>query len=202
MKYKKAARQLNIRQRFAALTTNEKHRAKFFKRLSLALMVRSRQTPENEEESIEWHRRSKLCLCRYFQIVLEPSDFSIERPLRLAITINIFSESVCWSYYECRKDDLYRLLEGLRFENVCRLENGSKMSGEEILLRGLFELVSGQDQFGIAESVFGREQSQQSRAFKYFIDHIYTNFLHLVTNSLEWWFDNGRRQREIVSFIE
>ena len=160
MKYKKVARQLNIRKRFAALTTNEKQRAKFFKRLSLAMMVRSMQTPANGEESIEWHRRAKLCLCRYFLLVLEPSDLSIERPLRLAISINIFSESVCWNYFECRQEDLYRMLEGLRFDNVCRLENGSKMSGEEILLRGLYELVSGEDQFGIAESVFGREQSQ------------------------------------------
>ena len=47
------------------------------------------------------------------------------------------------------------------------LENGSVMSGEEILLRGLYELVSGDDQHVITEKMFGRDQSQQSRAFKF-----------------------------------
>jgi hypothetical protein len=65
------------------------------------------------------------------------------------------------------------------------------MSGEEILLRGLYELVGGDDQFTICESVFGREQSQQSRAFSYFINHVYFNFLFLLTDNLQWWFDNG-----------
>lgn len=71
------------------------------------------------------------------------------------------------------------------------LENGSVMSGEEILLRGLYELVSGDDQHVITEKMFGRDQSQQSRAFKFFIDHIYSNFLFLVNDNLKWWFDSG-----------
>ena len=52
------------------------------------------------------------------------------------------------------------------------------MPGEEVLLRGLYELVSA-DQHEIVV-VFGRDQTQQSRAFKHFVDHIYDNFLHLV----------------------
>jgi hypothetical protein len=65
------------------------------------------------------------------------------------------------------------------------------MSGEEVLLRGLYELVSGEDQYSIAENVFGREQSTQSRAFKFFNDHIYSTFLQLLSNNLEWWFNSG-----------
>ena len=59
------------------------------------------------------------------------------------------------------------------------------------MLRGLYELVSGCDQFKITETVVGREQSQQSRAFKFFINHIYHNFLHLLTDNIQWWQDNG-----------
>ena len=59
------------------------------------------------------------------------------------------------------------------------------------MLRGLYELVSGEDQFNIANNVFGREQSQQSRAWKYFIIHIYDHFLWIVTNNLDWWYENG-----------
>ena len=65
------------------------------------------------------------------------------------------------------------------------------MSGKEVLLRGLYELVSGSPQFTTCEAVFGRDQSQQSRAFKFFINHIYDNFLFLVTDNLQWWNDKG-----------
>ena len=57
--------------------------------------------------------------------------------------------------------------------------------------RGLYESVSGTDQFEIAVNVFGRDQSIQSRAFKYFIDHIYSTFQYLVTDNLDWWYRNG-----------
>ena len=39
--------------------------------------------------------------------------------------------------------------------------------------------------------LFGREQMQQSRAFKWFIDYLYDNYKHLVTESLPWWRRNG-----------
>ena len=65
------------------------------------------------------------------------------------------------------------------------------MSGEEVFLRGLFELVSGDNQERMCKTLFGRENSQQSRAFNYFIDHIYDNYQHLVKESLSWWHRNG-----------
>ncbi len=65
------------------------------------------------------------------------------------------------------------------------------MSDEEVMLRGLYELVSGEDQHNISANVFGREQTAQSRAFKFFINHIYYTFYDLLTDNLEWWRDNG-----------
>ena len=65
-------------------------------------------------------------------------------------------------FFETRKEDLKRLLLNLRFPDKCTLETGSKMPGEEVLLRGLYELVSGADQHEIV-TVFGRDQTQQSR---------------------------------------
>ena len=55
----------------------------------------------------------------------------------------------------------------------------------------MHKLVSGEDQFSIAENVFGRDQSYQSRAFTYFIDHIYYKFLDLLTDNLQWWYESG-----------
>jgi hypothetical protein len=40
-------------------------------------------------------------------------------------------------------------------------------------------------------SIFGRENSQHSRAFSWFIDHMYNNYKHLVTDFLSWWHRNG-----------
>jgi hypothetical protein len=105
-------------------------------------------------------------------------------------TIDSFSDSECWNFFETRKEDLHRLKVNLEFEDKCILENGSVMSGEEVLLRGLYELVSGADQHEII-AIFGKDQPLQSRAFKYFINHIYDNFMHLVTDNLQWWYNNG-----------
>ena len=88
------------------------------------------------------------------------------------------------------KEDMHRVKVNLKFEDKCILENGSVLSGEEILLRGLYELVSGADQHEII-AIFGNDQTVQSRAFKYFINHIYDIFLHLVTDNLQWWYNGG-----------
>jgi hypothetical protein len=80
---------------------------------------------------------------------------------------------------------------GLRFKDECVLDNGWKISGDEIFLRGLYELVSGEDQHNISANVFGREQTAQSRCFKYFINHLYDTFYDLLYDNLQWWKDQG-----------
>ena len=65
------------------------------------------------------------------------------------------------------------------------------MRGEEVFLRGLYELSGGENQLKISSFVFGRDGTAQSGAFKYFINHIYDKFHHLVTNNLLWWYRNG-----------
>ena len=89
----------------------------------------------------------------------------------------------------------------MRFPQVVSLENHSIMSGEEVFLRGLFELVTGQNKTSIAET-FGRHPSDQSRAFKYFINHIYDNFHELVDNNLQWWEDCGLMERSAAAIEE
>ena len=56
-------------------------------------------------------------------------------------------------------------------DDEIRLETRSVMLGEELMLRGLYELVSGNDQNDCI-ILFGRDQTQQSRAFTWFINHI------------------------------
>lgn len=89
------------------------------------------------------------------------------------------------------RHDLKRLLELLKFPALVRFGNRSVLPGEEILLRGLYELCQGGSKHTISANVFGREWSSQVRAFNYFIDHIHDNFHHLITDNLEWWWKTG-----------
>ena len=74
-------------------------------------------------------------------------------------TIDSFTNSDCWNFFETNKQDLYHLKRALRIPDKVIFENGSTMPGEEVMLRGLYELVSGEDQYNIAVNVFGRDQS-------------------------------------------
>ena len=89
------------------------------------------------------------------------------------------------------KSDLFRMVKSLRFPAVLKFENRFKMSGKEVFLRGLYELVNGENQYNIAENVFGRDQSQQSRAFNFFIKYLDETFYDLLSDNLEWWHQNG-----------
>ena len=71
----------------------------------------------------------------------------------------------------------------MQFPNSAILVNGSKMNGEEVFLRGLYELATGASKMEIAE-IFGRYYSDQSRSFDYFINRMYNMFHHLVDNNL------------------
>jgi len=71
----------------------------------------------------------------------------------------------------------------VRFPGTVRFENQSILSGEEFL-RGLFELFIGHKKMSVAEN-FGCHTSDRSRAFKYFINHIFDNFHELVENNLQ-----------------
>ena len=130
---------------------------------------------------------------KYFSIICEDCDNSepAEKPERKDVTVDSFKPSTAKLFFNFKKDDLSRLIDLFKFPEYCILENGSKMKGEELFLRGLFELSTGDNQARMCTFLFGREQTQQSRAFKYFIDHMYTNYKHLVTDSLPWWHRNG-----------
>ncbi len=86
-------------------------------------------------------------------IALEP-DVELEPLIDHKRTIESFSDSDCWNFFETRKEDLSRIQIALRIPARVTLMNVSSMSGEELMLRGLYELVSGNDQHDIAV-VFG-----------------------------------------------
>lgn len=191
---KKRARHLSIRKRYLRLTSKEAVEARKRRESAIKLFILA-ENANSPEEAEELHRFSELYYLSFLQVAtMDTNDFNIPRSIRLDKRIASFSESQCYNFFETKKDDLPRLLAGLRLDGQCILSNGCSMVGEEVLLRGLYELVSGESQFNIAENVFGRDQTIQSRAFSFFINHVYEYFVDLVTDNLQWWYDGGYLQ--------
>jgi len=112
------------------------------------------------------------------------------RPSRNRI-ITSFPDEDCWCDFRFRQHHLTELFEGLRFPDVVHFSNRSVLPGEEVFLRGMYELSTGMVQHRIARNIFGSSDSVQSRAFLAFIDHIYDHFSNLVLDNLDWWYDEG-----------
>jgi hypothetical protein len=79
-------------------------------------------------------------------------------PVRLNRTIESFHYSECWGMFRFRKWDLMRLKIALRIPDVV-VYQGSKFTGEEVLLAGLYRLKSPENLCNITKT-FGREYSQ------------------------------------------
>lgn len=185
MKYRKSARYVNYRKRFSALNGLERTRAQRFRETAIVALIGSRKF--NDVRMFNIARVAYIC---YLQIMLDTTQ-SICRPLRWHNSFDSFTESDCWAFFVTQKSDLLRLKNALRIPDMITLENRSVMSGEEVLMRSMYELVSGEDQHNIAVNVFGRDFSQQGRSVKWFVHHLYDNFLDLLIDNLEWWFQNG-----------
>jgi len=132
----------------------------------------------------------EAAIMKYLFVKIGDED-DLEKCERYDRTIESFSPSDCKIFFEFKKGDLMRLFRLFNFPDVCRFDNKSVMPGEEVFLRGLYEIVTGENKHSIARNVFGRDWSAQSRAYKYFITHIYDNFKDLVMDNLHWWYRNG-----------
>jgi hypothetical protein len=106
-------------------------------------------------------------------------------------TLDSFSGPDFKAFFRYEKADLEKMMNLLRFPEKVILGNRQTATGETVFLRGLYELVSGERQYGIIRNVFGGSQPYQSLCFKYFITHMYDNFKHLVNDNLRWWYENN-----------
>jgi hypothetical protein len=184
---KKVARKLCLRKREYSLTLSEQVKARKYRK-SVEYLLANMNDPT--ADSVRCSALAKLCIQRYYKLMLMPK-FRLPRPKRIRSFIDEFDSNECKNFFEFRQQDLHRLFGQLRFPDKCVLDGNSAMSGEEVFLRGLYELVSGEDQHNISANVFGREQTAQSQAFKYFINHLYNTFRDLLQDNLKFWEDNG-----------
>ena len=126
---------------------------------------------------------------KYLSIKYE-DPYSHEPP-RLVISVDSFTASQCKIFFKFNKEELQRIFNMMTFPDECKFDNNGSMSGEEVFLRGLYEACNSGNKQVICETLMGGEYTRQSRAFIYFIEHIYDRFRHLVHNSLDWWYRNG-----------
>ena len=191
MKYsvalRKVAKRLSYRKRYLSLSSIDQVRLKLLKKLILVVIYKiERLSDEIAIEKLNGKLRKVVLL---YSSIVYTKDECLESCERYDRTIRSFTASDCKLMFEFKKRDLLRLFPLLHFPDECKFDNRSIMAGEEVL-RGLYELVSASNKHDIAR-FFGRDWSAQSRAFTYFIEHLYDNFKHLVLDNLPWWYRNG-----------
>jgi hypothetical protein len=184
------ARELNLRKRFMAITAGEQVVIRNLVKVAVILLQRSKDKKESEGVRERCGVAGRLYFAMAANMYNEPA-IHIPKPLRFEVSFDMFSDSNCWVFFKIRHCDLSRVFKCLRIPDAVKLSNGSPMSGVEVFLRALYELVSGEDQYNICENVFGREQSQQSRAFSWFINHVENYFYDILSDNLEWWKNEG-----------
>jgi hypothetical protein len=172
LRIKKPNRQLSLRRRHGLgqnLTSNDQVKLyKLYKQIFFGLLLIRRNPKEMNYKNIV-----KSLIRQYIEIKYVV-DIDLVRTTDLKRNLFSFGQSVKKDL-RFEANDLRILVRELRFQDKIKLDNGMVMSGEEVFIRGLFELVSGCSKSEIANQ-FGRDFSAQSRAFSYFINHIYNNF--------------------------
>ena len=183
---RQVARSLSYRFRYRAMSSNDQVTARRYRKLVLILSCL-----KDEDETMD--QMFQIMVIMYLsKVLVDTRDFeSIGRPPRVNRSIDSFCVTNCQPMFQFKKPDLTELYELMEWPDMCTFSNGSRMRGEEVFLRGLHELVSGNTKHLICETIFGREYSTQSRAFTYFINFIYDKYAKLVHDNLEWWHKSG-----------
>ena len=132
----------------------------------------------------------RCCLQEYVKDkYVSPDEDKTSAPVKTDIRISDFEEKLdeCEALFRFQGPDLRRLYNLLQFPLMCRLSNGSTMHGEEVFLLGLFRYAFPHRLEFDSTRIFGRENTQLCRAFKFFNSHIHDNFKTLLTDNEAFW---------------
>jgi hypothetical protein len=185
---RKTKRNTSLRRRFQSLSANEQVMLHNLK-ININRTFIHQFTAETPDNLIEASQITEILIVRYVDFIIDHHG-KLDRPVRKEWTIDGLDETFCNEFLAFQKADMSRVYKLMHFDNKVHLVNGSIMSGEEVFIRGLYELVTGEKKTSVANT-FGRHYTDQCRAFDYFINHVYESFHHLIDNNLEWWFSSG-----------
>ena len=187
LRLKKRNHNLSFRRRHGLnqnLTSNDQIKLLKYKKILFASIIMFKNHPGR----VIFERIMKVSIIKYLSLRYV-EDIPLQPTVNYSRSIESFGQSIKKDL-RFEANDIRILIRELGFLNIVKFDNRIKMSGEEVFLRGLFELVTGSCKHDIANQ-FGRDFSAQSRAFNYFIDNIYDNYHHLVHDNLSWWKRNG-----------
>lgn len=116
---------------------------------------------------------------------------SVPRTIKFKVCIANIADSDCYNLFRFRKPDLVRLHQCLNMPATVVLSNRSTLSSEEVFLFSLRRLASTANLDELVATserpaMFDRDYSQWSRAFHYFLDHIFNRFAFLLLENLEY----------------
>uniref|UniRef100_A0A6T5VGP0 Uncharacterized protein n=1 Tax=Chromulina nebulosa TaxID=96789 RepID=A0A6T5VGP0_9STRA len=185
---RKTKKSTSIRRRFMSFSSNELVVLTKIKYLMI-LTITDREMAKTDVDIERNRNMFDSLVIEYFQLLLD--DYGkLPRPIRKKISLDDLDPSFCKEFLTFNKLELIKLYQIMNFPNKVKFSNGSAMTGEELFIRGLYELSTGEKKTSIANT-FGRHYTDQSRAFQYFINFIYVRYHHLVDNNLDWWFRSG-----------
>ena len=144
---------MNIRRRLTSVTAKELVYIKKSTLVGPNLMVAARDIDGDEDKKERCMLLGKVYYIEALKMSVESTD-SLPKPVRLYVDFDMFNESQYWVYFKIRRCDVERYFKCLRIPDTVRFENRSKMSGVEVFLRSMYELVNGEDQFHICENIF------------------------------------------------
>jgi hypothetical protein len=192
LKLRRPARELYVRSRHKCMTSSQSVDSKeIYESIVVLAHGRRHKTKVGTAKRLRVDRVLRKLMVQYMSILCYVDDQPLARQPNLRRNVASFTESHCKMNFRFLAPDLLRLRVLLQIPDRIKLDNRSWQSGEEILCRALFELTHGVNQEPICTMVFGGAGSDQSRAFTWFVRHVYNNFKHLVQNNLHWWFENG-----------
>jgi len=194
---KRKIKELSFYRRSYGITSNERMEVesllKDLKEVSdLIEMIEDGDVDSDDEEDLEILDFLEMKLLGKIDI-LSTEDPACSLPLPKIINrhvqISDFSDSEVVELFRFRgKDQLWRLLQGLKFEDTYIDECRNSFSGQEVLLAGLYRLchlsVLGD---GSWRRIFGWDQPRSSRAVKLFLKHMNSNCIHLIRSHEGFW---------------
>ena len=143
LKLKALAKKVSYRKRHLTLTSKDQVRCRKLTNLFLALAAKRKMEGTLNQEADNVLQMIFSCFLQTATYDHTDKENIVEaRPSRER-DINSFTPSDCRINFNFKKADLRRLVHLLRFPEYCILSKGDKMTGEEVFLRGMYELVSG-----------------------------------------------------------
>jgi hypothetical protein len=93
--------------------------------------------------------KKRILVCIGLSIGIKADTYEeIEAPVRAGISLESMTNMFSKEFLRFRKEDLRRLFILLNFPEKVVLDNRSTMTGEEVFMRGLYELTTGAKNHG------------------------------------------------------